>query len=135
MDSIRMLANDNFDAVSRLSCILLGTNEFFDKLRFAINESLTQRIIFFCQLYELSRDNTEKYILHCLQQAGAQHQIFEPTAIQLIHDASGGSIRLAKHIAAVAMTIASNNESANVTLQHVQQATQLCLLPIPETNR
>ena len=129
MDSIRLLANDHFDAGSKISCILIGTSEFFEKLRLAINESLCQRITFFCQLHELSADSTGAYIRHCLQQAGVEHPIFEPPAVKLISDVSGGCIRLIKQLAANAMAIASELQSANVALQHVQTATTQCILP------
>lgn len=135
MDSIRLLANDNFDAENKLSCILVGTNEFFAKLNLAINQSLSQRITFFCQLHELSDKNTESYIQHCLKQAGAQHAIFEAGAIQLIADASKGAIRIINQLAGHAMAIASESQSSNVTLGHVQQAADLCILPQIEVCR
>ncbi len=135
MDSVRLLANDHFDAGSKMSCILIGTGEFFEKLRLAINESLRQRITFFCQLHPLSEDSTGAYIRHCLQQTGVEHSIFEPPAIKLISDVSSGCIRLIKQLAANAMVIASELQSANITLQHVQSAATQCILPQTERLR
>lgn len=135
MDAVRLLANDNFDATSKISCILIGTSEFFGKLRMAINESLRQRITLFCNLSELSRPAVGEYLRHCLRNAGAEHQVFEPAAVQLICDISGGSIRLVKQIAAAAMAAASDDESSNVSVEHVNHATDQCLLPLPEIDR
>ncbi|MDH3531119.1 MAG: ATP-binding protein, partial [Acidobacteriota bacterium] len=56
MDLIRMLANDHFDPTNTLSCLLIGTSEFFDKLRLAINESLQQRITYFQILEEIDEN-------------------------------------------------------------------------------
>lgn len=135
MEAIRLLANDNFDTDSKISCILIGTGEFFGKLRMAINESLRQRITLFCHLRELSRPAVGDYITHCLSQAGAEHQIVEPAAMQLIFDVSGGSIRLVKQLAANALAAASDVESSNVTIEHVKRAAEQCILPSLEIDR
>ena len=135
MDTIRLLANDNFDAANKTTFILIGTSEFFGKLRMAINESLRQRITLFCNVRELDRMAVGEYLEHCLSDAGAEHQIFDPTAAQLIFDASGGSIRLVKQLAAGAMAAASDAQSANVVVEHVDCAIDQCLLPLPEIDR
>ncbi|MCP4980815.1 MAG: AAA family ATPase [Gammaproteobacteria bacterium] len=129
MDSIRLLANDHFDAGSKMSCIFVGTTEFFDKLRLAINLSLCQRITLFCRIGELAENDTNEFLAHCLRHAGVEHQIFEPAATKLIYDASGGSIRLIKQIAAGAMIVASEQKTSNIALEHVRSATERCLLP------
>lgn len=128
MDAIRLLANDNFDTRSKLSVILIGTREFFDKLRLAINESLTQRITWFHHIHELSHDNTVAYITYALAAAGAAHEIFEPSAVRLIHDLSGGSIRLINKLALAAMIQASREEQTQVLLQHIHTAKDQCIL-------
>ncbi len=135
MDHIRLLANDNFDAENKASFILVGTNEFFAKLNLAINQSFAQRITFFSQLKELTAEETNNYIRHCLKQAGAQHTVLDPSAIQLIADASKGIIRIINQLAGHAMAIASESQSSNVTLAHVQQAADLCILPQLEVCR
>ncbi len=129
MEHIRLLINDHFDNEPKISCILVGANEFFTKLQLAINLSLTQRISLFCHVRDLSKENTKAYIEHCLEQAGAKHSIFEPAAINLIADASKGTIRIINQLAGFAMTIASEKQSSNVTLDYVQQATDFCILP------
>ena len=119
MDLIRMLANDHFDPANTLSAILIGTHEFFDKLRLAINESLRQRITYFHIIDELDEEQTKDYIRHCLNNAGAQHAIFEPAALKLIYDLSAGILRIINKLAAAAMVQATEKQSSNVTLEHV----------------
>ena len=128
MDAIRLLANDDFDSKSKMSIIMIGTNEFFDKLRLAINESLTQRITLFNRIEALNRSSTSNYIKYCLKEAGAEHEIFEEQAVQLIYDISGGAIRIINKLSLAAMSCASEEESTVVTLQHVEVAKQQCLL-------
>jgi general secretion pathway protein A len=134
MDAVRLLANDNFDVGSKLSILLIGTREFFDKLRLAINESLTQRITWFHHIKELSPDDTAAYITYCLAAAGAHQEIFEPSAVRLIHDLSGGTIRLINKLALSAMAQASRQELPQVLLQHVHAAKDLCILLKTEVN-
>jgi len=135
MEHIRLLANDHFDNESKISWILVGANEFFTKLRLAINLSLAQRISLFSQVRELSKADTTRYIQHCLEQAGAKHHIFEPPAVNLIADASKGIIRIINQLAGSAMAIASESQSSNVTLKYVHQAADLCILPQPLLSR
>ncbi|OVE78458.1 hypothetical protein BVX99_00020 [bacterium F16] len=132
MDAVRLLANDNFDSGSKISVILIGTNEFFDKLRLAINESLTQRITWFHRIHELSHEGTADYITHCMKAVGAEHQVFETPAVKLIYDLSRGSIRIINKIALAAMAAASDAESSTVLLDHVHTAKNQCLLLVPE---
>jgi general secretion pathway protein A len=134
MDAVRLLANDNFDVGSKLSVLLIGTREFFDKLRLAINESLTQRITWFHHIKELSPDDTAAYITYCLAAAGAHQEIFEPSAVRLIHDLSGGTIRLINKLALTAMAQASRQELSQVLLQHVHAAKDQCILIKTEVN-
>jgi general secretion pathway protein A len=132
LDAVRLLANDNFDTQSKLSVILIGTPEFFDKLSLAINESLSQRITLYQDIQELDHEDTTGYIAHCLADAGAAAPIFEPSAIRLIHDLSRGSIRIINKLAYAAMTAASLDQSVQVILKHVQAAQARTMLIKPE---
>lgn len=134
MDAVRFLANDNFDSGNKLSVILIGTSEFFDKLRLAINESLRQRITWFHRIQELSRDGTADYINHCMKAVGVEHDVFETSAMQLIYDLSRGSIRIINKLALTAMSIASDAESSTILLDHVQAAKDQCMLMAPEVH-
>ena len=134
MDLIRMLANDHFDPAHTLSCILIGTSEFFDKLRLAINESLRQRITCFHVIEELDETATADYIRYCLAQAGAEHPIIEPPALKLIHDLSGGVLRIINKLAAAAMAHAGHQEKSAVLLDHVQAIKDQVKLPAYKVN-
>lgn len=129
MDLIRMLANDHFDPAHTLSCILIGTREFFDKLRLAINESLRQRITCFHVVEELDEPAAADYLRYCLAQAGAEHPIIEPAALKLIYDLSGGILRIVNKLAAAAMIQASRQERTDVVLDHVEAAKEQVELP------
>lgn len=129
MDLIRMLANDHFDPANTLSSILIGTSEFFDKLRLAINESLCQRITCFHTIGELDERASNDYIRHCLAQASAEQPIFAPPALKLIYDLSGGILRIINKLAASAMAQASEKQNSEVLLDHVQAIKEHVKLP------
>lgn len=129
MDLIRMLANDHFDPTHTLSCIMIGTSEFFDKLRLAINESLRERITCFHVLESLDEAASADYIRYALAQAGAEQPIFEPSSLKLIYDLSGGVLRVINKLAAAAMVHASEQQSSAIILDHVHAVKEQVKLP------
>lgn len=129
MEILRVLAADRFDRAKTLSCIMIGTGAFFDKLRLAINESLCQRITLFCVMKELDEPACADYLRWCLDHAGAKQEVFEPDAVKLIHDISGGALRLINTIATQALANASAEQRPVVELHHVRAAQSQCLLP------
>jgi general secretion pathway protein A len=129
MDLIRMLANDHFDPTNTLSCIMIGTSEFFDKLRLTINESLRERITSFHVVDPLDETASADYVRYCLAQAGAEQPIFDPPALKLIYDLSGGVLRVINKVAAAAMIYASEQQSSEVILEHVHAVKEQVKLP------
>ena len=129
MDLIRMLANHHFDPSHTLSSILIGTSEFFDKLRLAINEFLRQRITCFQVLEPIEESASNDYIAHCLAQASAQHPIFAPPALKLIYDLSEGILRTINKLAASTLAYASEKQSSEVLIEHVQAIKDYVNLP------
>lgn len=129
MDLIRMLANDHFDPTNTLSSILVGTIEFFDKLRLAINESLRQRITYFHVVDQLDEDQAKDYIRYCLACAGAEHTIFDPEALKLIYDLSGGILRIINKLAVAAMAQATEKKSSTINLDYVHSVKEQVKLP------
>lgn len=129
MEALRLLAADRFDASKTLSCIMLGTEAFFDKLRLTINESLRQRVTFFHVMTALDEAACNEFLRWSLDQAGASQEVFVPDAAKLIHDLSNGVLRLVNTLAAAALANASDRKSPKVELADVRQAQRQCLLP------
>jgi len=129
MEAVRLLANDNFDLSTRASFILMGTTEFYDQLRLAINESLRQRITCYHLMQELDEPGTVLFLRHCLSKAGAEQEIFEPSAVKLIHDLSEGRPRIISKLALSSLAAASKEQTATVLLAHVHIAKGNCILP------
>ena len=129
LDLLRIATASTFYQKRRMSIILVGTESFLAQLQLAINESLRQRIHSYCCLAPFTADQTSAYISHCLQQAGAHHDIFAEEAIGLLHVLSGGLPRIIDTLALQALSVASDAKSQTVSLEHLQQAKASCLLP------
>jgi len=129
LELLRLLAASRFDSTRRLCMIMIGTDSFLGKLALAINESLRQRITYFHRLSPLDEAATATYLTHCLNQAGAHHQLIPPEAVKLIHDLSGGALRLINTLALAALAAASREQVPAVTLEHLHQVRTHVLLP------
>ena len=134
LECVRLLTNNDFDATNRLTLILIGTDDLFRELKKKINESLRQRITLYCRVSELSFDEENDYIHHCLRQAGSEQHIFKEESLKLIDDIARGRIRIINSLAAAALESASREASSTVELSHVQQAEKVCILPKDQVN-
>jgi len=132
MAMIRMIANDRPDTAHHCTLILAGADSFVQqKLRLHVNEPLRQRITVYARLRTLDRKHTGNYIQHYLDQAGAPSELFDPPAVQLIHELANGIPRLINTLAETAMDIAAEQHRRCVDLEHVRQAAEWALLPQP----
>ena len=101
LEEIRLLTNLETEQQKLLQIVLIGQPELGEKLDCAELRQLKQRISLRCRLLPLSREDTHKYISLRLWLAGAtdRHRgIFSASAVELIHDYSGGVPRLVNTI-------------------------------------
>lgn len=127
---VRSLAHDRADTVHHCTLILAGTDSFVDqKLRLQIHEALRQRITLYLRLSPLDRRQTGEYIVHHLAGAGARTDIFEPPAVELIHELTGGIPRMIGTVAEAAMDAAAERRQTTVTLDDVNTAADIALPP------
>jgi general secretion pathway protein A len=94
LEEIRLLSNLNTDKPLALQLILVGQSELCDKLRRPESYQFTQRVAITYHLKPLVREETEAYIQHRLNKAGGDPALFDPRAIEVIHQQSGGIPRL-----------------------------------------
>lgn len=100
--------------------VLAGQSTLVDRLLYRTSVSLASRIIARTHLEGLTRDGIRDYILHHVQLAGVTNNPFDDTAITAIHQASGGLLRKANHLARGAMMAAAKDGSRLVTAEHVR---------------
>jgi len=95
MEQIRLLSNLETTREKLIQIVLIGQPELDEKLADTSLRQLRQRITVRYHLSPLDEAEVEAYVMHRLNQAGANRRIaFEPKALHLIFRHSGGIPRL-----------------------------------------
>lgn len=95
LEQIRVLSNLETEKEKLLQILLVGQPELRERIQQPSLAQLDQRVSLRCTLRDLNRDETERYIYHRLNVAGAQGRIhFSSRAIGRIHQESQGVPRL-----------------------------------------
>ena len=90
LEEVRMLSNLQSDDQVLLQIMLVGQPELKDRLRQPRLSSFAQRIAVNFHLSPLTQPETKEYIAFRLKKAGGKPRIFEPEALDMICQASGG---------------------------------------------
>ena len=122
LEQIRLLTNLETTERKLLQIILIGQPELRQTLARADLRQLAQRITGRYHLDPLNRNETEAYIRHRLQVAGASREIFSPGAVREIHRLSGGVPRLINVICDRALLGAYGKEKATVNVRLAREA-------------
>lgn len=123
LEQIRVLSNLETDHEKLIQIILVGQPELLALVRTPQMAQLDQRVSVRCTLTHLSRDETGHYIHHRLNVAGAQGRIvFEPSAVRLVHAATGGVPRLVNLTCDRALLAGYTEQTRAITDKHVRQA-------------
>ena len=132
LEVIRLMTNFNFEEKNLFSVLMAGNDEFLQHLKLRINEPLRQRVTCYCRLAPLSRKDTEKYITHHFEAAGAHHKIITQQAVSLVYDFTSGIPRLINSLLFAALDAAADAETQIIDLQHINQAGVLVTPPVQE---
>jgi general secretion pathway protein A len=120
-----VLSNLETDNEKLLTIILVGQPELLDKIRTPSMAQLDQRVSIRCKLSFLSDQETDRYIHHRMNVAGARGQIrFHPKAIAEIHRASSGVPRLINLVTDRSLLAAYTEHSRDITAAHVRKGVQ-----------
>lgn len=92
MEEFRGLLNLEVPERKLVSFVFFGLPEIEQNLM--LDPPLAQRVAVRVKLEPFDRESTEAYIKHRLRLAGAQRMLFEPGAIDVIHERSGGIPRV-----------------------------------------
>lgn len=123
LEQIRLLSNLETDQRKLLQIVLLGQPELRDKLNDSRLRQLRQRITVRYHLAPLSRHETEQYIQHRLQVAGANGSpSFSRWALGGIHRYSGGVPRLVNAVCDKALLCGYVTGDDHLTWRHVRRA-------------
>jgi general secretion pathway protein A len=90
LEEVRMLSNLQSDEQTLLHIMLVGQPELRARLKKRDLSSFSQRIAVQYHIEPLTAGEVKEYIGHRLNKAGGRADIFEPEAVDLIFQASGG---------------------------------------------
>jgi hypothetical protein len=132
LEEIRLLSNFETTRAKLLQIILCGQPELHTSLSQPEQRQLKQRISLKCSIKTLAQRETAEYIRWRLRVAKAQNEnLFEPEAIKLIHQLSGGIPRIINNICDNSLLTGFSEESRTINPQIVSQvADDLDLTPV-----
>ncbi len=104
-DQLRFLLNDDFDANSLLTLVLLGQPDLTPKLCFAPYQALNQRIAVRFSLLPLDLAETAAYVKHHLQVVDFNQQLFSDAFVAALHHHVKGVPRLINNICRAALLL------------------------------
>ena len=136
LEQIRVLSNLETAQEKLLQIILVGQPELLDKIRTPSMAQLDQRVSIRCRLTFLDEQETDRYIHHRMNVAGARGQVrFVPKAIAEIYRASTGVPRLINLVTDRALLAAYTEQSRDITAGHVKKGVQALRGEEPEIAR
>jgi general secretion pathway protein A len=136
LEQIRVLSNLETDQEKLLQIVLVGQPELLDKIRTPGMAQLDQRVSIRCRLTYLDEQETDRYIHHRMNVAGARGQVrFDPKSISDIHRASNGVPRLINLVTDRALLAAYTEQSRDINAGHVKKAVQALRGEEPEIAR
>lgn len=102
-DELRLLTNLAADDRPLVSLVLIGQPELRERLHDKGGEAFAQRVGVAYHVGALDLEETGRYLAHRLGVAGRAAPLFEPEAVALLHEASGGLPRRLNQLAAAAL--------------------------------
>src|SRR6185503_5380195 len=123
LEQIRVLSNLETDQEKLIQIVLVGQPELLDKIRTPQMAQLDQRVSIRCTLNDLDEQETDRYIHHRLNVAGARGQVrFSPRAVKEIYRGSHGVPRLINLICDRALLAGYASQTREIQPVHVQKA-------------
>jgi general secretion pathway protein A len=124
LEQVRLLTNLETSRHKLLRIILVGQPELQQLLARKDLRQVNQRITARYHLSPLSREETARYIRHRLAVAGADHDLFTPTAMRLVHLLSRGVPRMINTLCERALLAIFTSGSKRATTRMVWRAYQ-----------
>jgi len=133
LEQLRLITNIESDNLKPLQIILIGQTALQEKLLTNELRQLSQRITARYHLCALNKQESEFYIHHRLNKAGAKGPIFSPKSSSMIFKASAGNPRLINRICDRCLITAYTQSSFSVTPAITKKAINESELPQKES--
>jgi type II secretory pathway predicted ATPase ExeA len=110
LEEIRFLLNLEMDSKSACSLILVGQTELRSKLKLQIHQAIDGRVDMRFHLEAMECKETVIYIKRHMERVKCPRQIFTDSALNVIHDYSGGVPRKINKVAQASLMAAASQE-------------------------
>lgn len=125
LEALRLISNLETESKKLLQVVLFGQPELDTRLQQDNLRQLRQRITFSYQLRPLLTNETSSYVEHRLTVSGYRGApLFEPKALRLLHQASGGIPRLINILAHKCLMLSYGKNVRNINTKLVKLAIQ-----------
>jgi general secretion pathway protein A len=128
LEQLPLLLNFEMDAAHYLTLLLVGQPLLRRTLGLQMHEALRQRIAVHYHLEGLTRAELAAYLAQQLKAAGVLQPLFDDMATQALYQASKGILRKVNKLAGVALQLAAERKSSQVTEAILLDATTEALL-------
>jgi len=122
---LRILTNFDMDSRLVVSIILAGQPHLSTMLRRDELHDIARRLAHYATLRPLSREETQHYLTHRCNIAGANQLPFDDPACQAIYEIGRGNLRATDHLALKALECADSADHDLVSVNHVVEARKL----------
>ena len=122
---LRILTNFSMDSRLVVSIILAGQPPLAAMLRRDQLDDIARRLAHYATLRPLSREETQRYLSHRCNIAGANQLPFDESACQAIYEIGRGNLRATDHLALKALECADRDDHDLVSVNHVVDARKL----------
>ena len=120
LQELRMLTNFSMDSKSLLTILLCGQEDLLLKFGLAALESLANSISVIVKLSGLTQEESFSYIEKRISESGCATPLFTKSALNCIHQASGGTMRVINTIAFSALMKVFMLKQKQVEAEHIQ---------------
>lgn len=121
LEELRMFININSGKDEVLQLVLIGQPELRDLVSRPDMRQFAQRVAASYHLTAMDLKTVRGYIPHRLKVAGCDRRIFSATAVNLIHEVTGGVPRLVNQLCDLSLVYAFTKGKQVVTMATVQQ--------------
>ncbi|MGY8770670.1 MAG: ExeA family protein [Pirellulales bacterium] len=132
LDELRLLTNIVRDGKPQINLLLAGGLALEERFASPRLESFNQRIAKRCYLDSFTREESIRYVEFQLDTAGADHPIFDESALVTIHKTTDGIPRLINQLCDHTLVLASQGGHSQISANEVSEAwADLQQLPSP----
>ncbi len=120
LQEIRLIMNFNYDSIDAVTILLCGQEHLLQKFGLSILESLANAVTVTVRMGTLSKEETFSYIEQRIADVSMGNQLFTKAAMTLIHNASGGVMRVINNMTEHSLIKAYLTGSVSVEKEHIQ---------------